>query len=175
MVENQRAALYTALGREPEDGGVDLLAEFPDLKQKVTDAQITREDALELAAARRERAANTRKDQQQQSQQQGVEQVKTARANALKDITAWTADLTKSDIDYMAKEEKLLEQVEEVIKTYPPNQWLATLKLLYSGIAVQKAAPQPNKGQQPIRPSGAKPGAKAPQNMFEAMWGTEAK
>jgi hypothetical protein len=100
--------------------------------------------------------------------------VKKAQDKGLADITAWTAELTRTDIDYKAKEEKLLDQVDEVIKTYPPNQWLATLKLLYAGIAVTKAAPAPKKGEQPIRPSGAKPGAKAPQNMFEAMWGAEA-
>lgn len=175
MVEDQRAALYTALGREPADGGIDLLAEFPDLKQQVEESQITREAALELAAGRRERAANAQKTEQQRTQQQTVEQRKQAGDNALKDITAWTVDLQKKDIDFKAKEDKLLEQIDEVIKNYPANQWLATLKLLYSGITVQKTPPPANKGNTPIRPSGAKPGAKAPQNMYEAMWGGKAE
>jgi hypothetical protein len=174
MVENQRAALYKSLGREPDDGGVDLLAEFPDLKQKVTEAQITREDALEIAQGRRERAAGEQRSQQQRSEQQTVQQRKQAQDNALKEIETWTAGLEKSDIDYKAKEEKLLEQVDEVIKNYPADKWIPTLKLLYSGIAVQKAS-SPNRGQQPLRPSGAKPGAKAPQNMYEAMWPDSVK
>jgi hypothetical protein len=174
MIENQRVVLYKALGREPAGGGVDLLAEFPDLKEKVAEAQMTREAALEVAAARRERAAAEARTKQQTQQQGAAAELKKAQDKGLADITAWTAELTRTDIDYKAKEEKLLDQVDEVIKTYPPNQWLATLKLLYAGIAVTKAAPAPKKGEQPIRPSGAKPGAKAPQNMFEAMWGAEA-
>lgn len=172
MIEEQRAALYTALGEEPADGGIDLLAEFPDLKQKVTDAQLTREDALELAAGRREKVAAEARAKQQGAQQQTVQNRKQAEQKAQQDLETWCLGLSKSDIDYKAKEEKLLEQVDEVIKTYPPNQWVSTLKLLYSGIVIQKASP-PNKGQQPLRPSGAKGGSKAPQNMFEAMWGTE--
>lgn len=170
MIEQQRAALYQALGREPAGGDVDLLKDFPDLADDVSEARITRERALELAQARREKAANTAAEQRTQQRQQTVQQVEQARQNALKDITAWTADLGKKDIDYMAKEAKLLEQVDEVIKNYSPDKWLPTLKLLYSGIAVQKGAPM-RKENTPLRPSGARPGAKAPQNMFEAMWG----
>jgi hypothetical protein len=174
LIESQRVAIYKILGREPEGGGVDLLADFPDLKDKVNEAQITREAALELAAGRRAKAAAEARTKQEQSQQNNAAEVKKAQDKGLADITSWASGLAKTDIDYKAKEEKLLEQVDEVIKTYPPNQWLATLKLLYQGIAVTKAAPVVTKKEQPIRPTGAKPGAKAPQNMFEAMWGAEA-
>jgi hypothetical protein len=50
------------LGREPAGGGIDLLADFPDLQQKVAEAQLTREDALELAHSRRDKAARERRD-----------------------------------------------------------------------------------------------------------------
>jgi hypothetical protein len=174
MIEGQRNALYKALGREPSDGGVDLLAEFPDLQEKVAEAKITREDALELANGRRAQAAAAARDKQQRASAQTAEQHKKAQNDALAAITAWTTDLSKTDIDYKAKEDKLLEQVEEVIKNYPPDKWVATLKLLYSGLVIPKAAAAAPKEKQPIRPSGARPGAKAPQNMFEAMWGAEA-
>lgn len=174
MVEDQRAALYSALGREPADGGVDLLADFPDLKQKVNDATITREDAVEIANGRRTRAASEDKANQDRTAQQTAGEVKKAQDTALSGITAWVKEQAGKDIDFKAKEDKLLEQIDEVIKTYPPNQWLGTLKLLYSGITVQKSASPQNRSQQPIRPSGERAGAKAPQNMFEAMWGTSA-
>lgn len=170
MVEAQRAALYKALGKEGD--GIDLLADFPDLQSDVEEARITRERALELAQGRREKAAGDARAKQQQRNQQTATQVQQARENALTDITGWTNGLSKSDLDYKAKEERLLEQVDEVIKNYPPDKWLSTLKLLYGGITVQKQVSQPNKGEQPLRPSGAKPGAKAPQNMYEAMWGS---
>jgi hypothetical protein len=76
--------------------------------------------------------------------------------------------LASSDIDYKAKEAKVIDQVDEVIKNYPPEQWLPTLKLLYQGITITKAAPQ-RKSETPLRPTGAKPGAKAPSSMEEAI------
>jgi hypothetical protein len=172
MVESQRAALYQALGREPADGGVDLLKEFPDLAQKVEEAKLTREDALEIAQARRERKAAEVSAQQAKRGEQQQTEVKKARDKGVSDITAWEKQLEQDDIDYPAKKEKLLDQVDEVIKTYPPNQWLPTLKLLYAGIQVSKAGPAARR-ENPIRPSGAKPGGKAPQNMYEAMWGSQ--
>jgi len=175
IVERQRAALYKVLGREPAGGDLDLLAEFKDLQDDVSESRITRERALEIANARRERAVNERRGEQQRTQQQTAEQRKQVSEKAVKDIETWTAGLAAKDIDFKDKEKALLEQVDEVFKTYAPEKWLDTLKLLYRGIKVTKqAASQPGNGNQPIRPSGAKGGTKAPQNMFEAMWGAEA-
>jgi hypothetical protein len=58
-IEKQRIELYARLGREPEGGGVDLLAHFPDLVKQVEDEEITRKAALEIAHARREKAARS--------------------------------------------------------------------------------------------------------------------
>jgi hypothetical protein len=173
MVEEQRAALYKVLGREPESGGLDLLAEFPDLQRQVDDSEITRAAALEIANGRRERAqrdAETRRQQQQQQQKtQSVEQQKQAANKALKDIEAWTTQVSKTDLDYKAKEDKLLSRVDGVLKSYPPSQWLPIMRLLYEGIEIQRAQAPSGKRQQPLRPSGAKPGAKAPTSMLEAI------
>jgi len=173
MVEGQRMALYKALGREPQGGDLDLLADFPDLKKHVEEEEITRAAALEIAQGRREKAAreaNAQREQnQQRSQQQTAEQRKQAAEGALKGIEAWTAGLAKTDLDYKAKEDKLLAKVDGVMKSYPPNQWLPTLQLLYEGIEIQKAAPASGRQNQPLRPSGATPGAKAPNSMLEAI------
>ena len=173
MLEGQRTALYKALGREPQGGGLDLLADFPDLKKQVEEEEITRSAALEIAKGRRDRATrdaeSQRQQQQQRSQQQTAEQRKQAAETALKGIEAWTAGLSKTDLDYKAKEDKLLAKVDGVLKSYPPNQWLPTLQLLYEGIEIQKAAPASGRQNQPLRPSGATPGAKAPTSMKEAI------
>lgn len=173
MIERQRAALYKALGREPAGGDVDLLAEFPDLQQKVTEAQLTREDALEIANSRREKAgrdaAAQRQADQQRSQTQTADQKKQAETTALTSIETWTKELSKSDLDYSAKEAKLLAKVPDVIKNYTPALWLPTLKMLYEGIVITKAQAAPGAGHRPIRPSGAKPGDKKPDSMLEAI------
>lgn len=173
MVEAQRLAIYKVLGREPEGGGIDLLADFPDLKKQVDDSQITRAAALEIAQGRRDKAARDHAAQQQQQQQrqqtQTAEQRKQSEDKALDALTAWTTELTRSDIDYKAKEDILLANVEEVIAKYPPQQWLPTLKLLYAGIKITKAALPSGGGPRPLRPSGAKPGAKAPVDMKQAI------
>lgn len=173
MVEGQRAALYKALGREPQGGDLDLLADFPDLKKQVDEEEITRAAALEIAKGRRDRAARDaetqRQQQHQRTQQQSTEQRKQAAETALTEIEKWTAGLSKSDLDYKAKEDKLLAKIDGVLKNYPPNQWLPTLKLLYEGIEIQKASAPAGGGKGPLRPSGARPGAKAPNSMLEAI------
>lgn len=169
IVEEQRAVLYRALGKEPAGGDIDLLADFPDLKADVDEARITRERALEIANGRREKASRDAEAQQRGRQQQSVQQVQQARDNALSSIEGWVKEIAKSDIDYKAKEAKVIDQVDEVIKNYPADQWLPTLKLLYKGIVITKGAPQQRRSEQPLRPSGAKPGQKAPATMEEAI------
>jgi hypothetical protein len=168
IVEEQRAALYVALGKEPGDGGIDLLQPFPDLAAKVADGQITREDALEIAQGRRDKAARDEQAQRGERQQQSAKQVQQSRDNALASIEGWVKSLASSDIDYKAKEAKVIDQVDKVIQDYPPEQWLPTLKLLYQGITITKAAPQ-KRSETPLRPTFAKPGAKAPGSMEEAI------
>jgi hypothetical protein len=172
MVEEQRAALYKALGREPKGGDLDLLAEFPDLKKQVDEEEITRAAALEIAHGRRDKAARAeqerRREQQQQRQTQTAEQQKKAGETALAEIEKWTAGLAKTDLDYKAKEDKLLAKLEGVLKEYTPDKWLSTLKLLYDGIEITKAPATPG-GHKPLRPTHAKPGAKAPTSMLDAI------
>ena len=171
IIEQQRVAIYKALGKEPKGGDVDLLADFPDLAQQVEEEEITRAAALEIAKGRREKAARDaaakRADAAKNADSARRDQAKADGDKALKDIEAWTAELKKNDLDYAAKEDKLLEKLDEVLEEYPPNKWLSTLKLLYGGIVIEKAPPAG--GKQQLRPSGARPGAKAPTDMLEAI------
>jgi hypothetical protein len=80
----------------------------------------------------------------------------------LQGIDAWVKQIAASDIDYKAKEAKVIDQVDEVIKNYPPEQWLPTLKLLYSGDHDHEGSAAKEEERQPLRPTGAKPGQKAP-------------
>ena len=171
LVERQRVALMTVLGREAD--GVDLLKDFPDLAEDVNESRITRERALEIAQGRRDKAARDaaakREQEKQRTQTQSAEQRKQASEAALTEIEKWTAGLAKTDLDYKSKEDRLLAKVEGVIKNYPPNLWLSTLKMMYEGIEIQKAPMTSGQQTRPLRPSGAKPGDKAPSNMKEAI------
>jgi hypothetical protein len=68
FVENQRAALYKALGREPQGGEIDLLKDFPDLSKQVATrrsraprrSRSPREDASAPRATRRRSARSSR-------------------------------------------------------------------------------------------------------------------
>jgi len=172
MVEQQRLGLYKALGREPQGGDLDLLKDFPDLAKQVEEEEIPRATALEIAKARREKQGRDQQTNRQQLQQRSETERKAKLQKdgqtALDGIEAWTAALRKSDLDYNAKEDKLLAKLDEVLTKYPPDKWLATLKLLYEGIEITKA-PANGKGNTPIRPSGARPGAKAPNSMLDAI------
>jgi hypothetical protein len=174
FIEKRRVELYTALGREPEGGGLDLLngPDVADLKKKVEDEELSRADALEIAAARREKQARTaaaqRERQQAEMKTSTAEQAKQEENAALADIDKWTLQVSKTDLDYKAKEAKLLEQLEGVMKDYPPKFWASTLKRLYAGIVIQKA-PATTGGHRPLRPSGAKPGDKKPDSMLAAI------
>lgn len=165
MIEATRAALLRSLGREAP--GVDLLKDFPDLAKKVEDQEMTREAGLEVARARRDKAAREAADAQRQQQDRGTQQIQQRRQKGEADIAAWATKMAKEDIDYAAKEEKVLARVAGVVRRYPPELWLPTLQEIYDSIEVVKQAGE--RGHQPLRPSGAKGGPKQPADMKDAI------
>jgi hypothetical protein len=168
ILDAQRASIYEFLGEEPPNAGVDLLAPHEDLRKRVEEEQISRADALAIARGRAlEKQANVSREQKTNTEEQRRAQQK-ASDDAIASIDAWTAKLAAEDIDFRAKESKILERVTEVIKNYPPDKWLSTLQLLYQGITVQKAGTTlPNR--RPLRPSGTGGGTPQPKTMAEAI------
>jgi len=165
-VDTQRAGILKELGREAP--GVDLLAEFPDLKQKAEDEQITRADAVELANARRREKASSEAAARARDERGKFTAVEEAQNTALTSIERWCAGKSKGDIDYKKKEEKILTKLDAIIKKYPPQLWLPTLEQIYDSIEVVKEA-APISGAQPLRPGGPKPGARQATNMEDAI------
>jgi len=166
-VDTQRAGILKELGREAP--GVDLLAEFPDLKQKAEDEQITRADAVELANARRREKASSEAAARARDERGKFTAVEEAQNTALISIERWCAGKSKGDIDYKKKEEKILTKLDAIIKKYPPQLWLPTLEQIYDSIEVVKEAAPINSGAQPLRPGGPKPGARQATNMEDAI------
>jgi len=174
IVDTQRAMLLTQLGREAD--GVDLLKEFPDLSKRVEDMNLNRADALEIAQTRRREAARQQQDQQRGQQQQNAQQQQQVREEALTAIEKWSNAIAKTDIDYKAKEAKIMAKrgdkpslMDEILKDYPPRLWLPTFQRIYETIESVKAPATVSNESRPLRPNGAKGGAKEPGTMEQAI------
>jgi hypothetical protein len=165
ILKEQLRLLSIATGKN-EGGDLDPLSDFPDLKAQVDEHRITEQAALELARARlTERSAQaerTRVEQTRGSEQQAQQ----AWDDGVKAVQTWSNGLNAKDLDYKAKEPKMLEMLDEVMEKYPPQLWVTTLQALYKTIVIPKAAR--GNGAQPLRPSGGG-GTKAPATMAEAI------
>jgi len=168
LVEQHRAAIYKAMGREAP--GVDLLADFPDLAARVERNEITRGDAIELGNNRRREAVRQQQENGQRQQQQHETQTLQQQQNALGQIEKWCNDTAQKDVDFKAREAKLMPQIEQIMQQYPSHLWLPTIQRLYETVSVPR---ETTFSQQttPLRPNGAKPGPKAPASMFDAIRG----
>lgn len=165
FIESERAALARAMGRPLE--GVDILEDFPDLRQRVDSLSLSEEDAHEIARLRREQQAQQRQQQTQaQRQQAEVQQAQyMERINKAKgDIDAWVQQQAKS-IDWPHFEAAVVRYIQgssEILRNTPPEHWLANLKAHYDSLhqvakaqQTQRTAPGPARGPAPLRPSSA--------------------
>lgn len=161
MIENQRAALYQKLGVEAP--GVDLLQGHDDLKQAVDNMEITRERAVELAKYRKQQAEVT---QRQQVEQQSVQQQQAFQQQVHQAAGAMEAYLQTraNEVDHPARMKVITEHfknpanLQKFVSTYQPQQWAATIQMMYDNIQVPRAAASP----QPIRSRPATLGNPAP-------------
>lgn len=169
IVDAQRANLLKLLGRKGD--GYDPLTEpgNADLKADVEDQKITEDRALEIAAQRKREALVKAGEQRGERQRQTQDQINKAHEKGLAEVTAWSAGLARTDIDFKAKESILLPKIDQIVADYPPHLWLKTIKQAYELIVVPKASAAPAKEDTPLRPSGAKPGGPAPTSMGEAI------
>lgn len=161
MIEGQRAMLYQKLGVEAP--GVDLLAGHDDLKTAVDNMEITRERAVELAKYRKQQAEVT---QRQQVEQQSVQQQQAFQQQVHQAAGAMEAYLQTraNEVDHPARMKVITEHfknpanLQKFVSTYQPQQWAATIQMMYDNIQVPRAAASP----QPIRSRPATLGNPAP-------------
>jgi hypothetical protein len=161
FIEAERQALARALGR-PLDG-VDLLADFPDLRQRVDGLELDEQTALELANARRaqtqqqEQARHADVARQQQMQQQ---QVMQERQQVIAAIGQWTQEMQSKDIDFAAKDalvQRYLSKptTQQILSKLPPHLWLDHIQTYYDELQVTAPQPAAARTPQPLRPKGA--------------------
>lgn len=157
MVEAQRVELYGRLGKEAP--GIDLLAEFPDLKARVDNLELTRDAAVELAGYRRrdKQAKQQRETQQQQEERlQKFEATVTQAANALDAYLATRANEADHEPRLRAIHAYFRRPgvLDEFVKTYEPHQWQHAVRTLYDNIrpTALAPAPAPSGGQREPQP-----------------------
>lgn len=151
MIEGQRSMLYAKLGVEAP--GVDLLTGHDDLKAAVDNMEITRERAVELVKYRKaegEKQQRMQAEQQQTESRQQYEQTVQQAAGSMEQYL----ETRKNEVDHPARMKVITEHfknpgnLQQFVQTYRPDQWAATVKMMYDNIQVPRnQAP----GPQPIR------------------------
>lgn len=151
MIEGQRSMLYQKLGVEAP--GVDLLAGHDDLKAAVDNMEITRDRAVELAKFRKVDAETKARSQAQQTQVQERQVYEKTVKDAAGAMEAYL-ETRKNEVDHTARMKVISDHfrnpanLQKFVGTYRPEQWAATVQMMYDNIQVPKAAAP---GPQPIR------------------------
>lgn len=185
FIEGERRALAEALGK-PLDG-VDLLADFPDLKERVDKMELDEAAAHELANARRAQQRQAAQQEQAQTaaqQRQQVEAMQEQRRQALSDIQAWIDEQSKTMLppDWQAIEAQIAgylgsEATQALLTKIPPNEWLPHIKAQYDVLKNFAASRGPSAGgaptPTPLRPRGA--GGKVQREPTNAEEAVEAR
>ena len=167
VLDEQRSMVARMIGRPIE--GVDVLQEYSDLKQEVTDGTLTIARAAEIAKARRMQEAmqNQRQSQEQTTQQAGAKQ--KAVNDALNSIQTFAAEMAATDVDYAKKEAILLKSVDAISSKFPADLWADQVKMLYDNISVIPTPPVNQTRTAPLRPNSGGGGTAQPKSMLEAI------
>ena len=169
LLDGQRELLAQAMGKPLP--GVDLLSDFPDLREKVDSFAITEDAALEMATSRRNtaKAEKQRTVQSEQQDQSEANQLQTD--DAVTSITKLSNDWKANDIDYLAKHDRLMKRAAEIASKYPPREWAPMLEDYYNVLTEVNASTNTTRKStnQPLRPGGGSGGSKEPGSSADAI------
>lgn len=163
MLDTMRGNLARMTGKTVP--GVDVLSDFPDLRQKVTNGDLDEESAAEIAAARRERASKSQQAKQSQTQVQQQAQMNQRVQAAQVALSALGNELKAKDPDYDSKLAILQKRgfFENVAQNVPPEQWKTLFQVSYDSLGdVAKARTPVKKAAAPMR-STLESGGGSPQ------------
>jgi len=170
MMMEEAQALGKMLGKEAP--GYDPLSEYEDLKKKVDDGYLDREDALEIAKGR----AGQRVHHASQQTQQQREQVATTQQQAMGELSALGAELRAQDPEFVAKQGELQGFIKDMVDSgVAPSEWAKMTRAFYKRIPSPSAAPAPQRKPAPnsLRPGGASESSsglkKEPGSALEAL------
>ncbi len=172
QIEGLRADIATRLGTEV--AGIDLLAQHPDLKQRVEGMTLSREDALEMVRLR----TQNQTAQRSQDQSREFQQFQVTVQQAAQQMDA-TLEQRKHQPGHEAKVAFIKGQLADPVKlqqfvtTYEPHQWQAAVLMMYDAFSPPAApAPAAAPSPQPLRPGNVSSGARIatqPTNAMDAV------
>lgn len=165
-LSQQMAAIGQQLGIEAP--GFDPLSAHADLVEKVRNADLSREDALEIAQGRQLRTVSTRHS----AAQDQTEAQRRELADAHRDLTALETTLRSADPQFDQKWAILRPTLVPALMRLPPRERAPAFQQAYAALQLPAAPAAPAQTRpdpaNPGRPAGAA-GAKAPTNEAEAI------
>ena len=150
MIEQVRVDIYKRLGQDAP--GVDVLADFPDLAQRVNAFELDRQAALELAQYRRQQQQAQQTQQQQRQAEQEQQQQTQALQSSLAQVELYL-NTRAHEVDHQPRMEVLSKyfkdpnNIQEFVRTYRPEQMSQAIRWMYDNIQVAPRNPSPS----PIR------------------------
>lgn len=148
-----------------EAGGYDPLSEHEDLSEAVSNGDMSRKAALELAghrAARKQADASRAKQAEADTQKQALDKAKA-------DVAALNSRLQQSDPAFATKLSMLGPALGLIKQAFPPEQWAQQIEVAYMKLP-NIAAPAPK----PASPSPMRPGSPSAGQMPEPKSSMEA-
>ena len=165
--EYQRQAQF--LGEKVD--GVDPLKDFPDLRSRVEDYELSEDDALKIANAERLMAQQKEASQRSNQEAEKQKEMSAEKENALSEVGVFMNSMKKADIDFESKNSKLMGMVEDIRNGYPANQWPSVVKHLYGvmGSSSSKRIENKKSAANPVVSSNVSTGDQVPKTMLEAI------
>ena len=168
--QNEIIRISQLLGKEVP--GVDLLADQPELQKRVDDYELSRDDALRIAKSERELASYKQVQTQQRDQQQVATKQQDVQQQSLDQVRAYMGKMKSTDINFSAKEARLVEQAAKVRQNYPPEQWPTVIQDLYETMSIDSSAQKQNlktSAPTPMQSTTSTVGSTVPKTMQEAV------
>ena len=168
--QNEIIRISQLLGKEVP--GVDLLADQPELQKRVDDYELSRDDALRIAKSERELASYKQVQTQQRDQQQVATKQQDVQQQSLDQVRAYMGKMKSTDINFSAKEARLVEQAAKVRQNYPPEQWPTIIQDLYETMSIDSSAQKQSlktSAPTPMQSTTSTVGSTVPKTMQEAV------
>lgn len=166
ILDKQRSELLLKIGEPIE--APDALVNFPDLKEKVENNDLSQADAMKLAKAETDEAARTQAAETAQSEVNKQANIDDAFTENRNKVAAMEQDWAKNDVDFTAKKELLLTEMPK-INAQPPEMWPILVQQAWNmiGLAAKKTGKSVSQ-ESPMGKTEGQGGKPEPKTSLEA-------